>query len=175
MNENISKIWIKIEEIEITIEGNSDFISKQYQEIFVEKTPELSETHPKSKQKGITSKAKSLKSSGTKKKKDTTNEPQKTENKNYSNLLNKLPNKDKVLLVAYYILFSKKGDSFSIREIKNFLNEKGLEIPNPSGFIKDIASRGKIIRQYSKDGHKYYRFTGEGEVYMKDLLAVERK
>lgn len=176
MNENISKIWIKIEEIEITIEGNSDFVSKQYREIFGEKTsPQNKTTHPKSKQKGTTSKAKSLKSSGTKKKKTATSNKPISNQENYSNVLNKLTNRDKVLLTAYYVTFNKKDNVFSIRELIHTFSKKGIEILNVAKVIKETAFEEKIIKPILDNGRKYYYFTKQGKEYMKELLAVEGK
>lgn len=180
MDAKTSKVFIKLGEIEITIEGNADFVTRQFRTIFGVKKPQKDEAlHSNAIKQATTSKAKSSKSAKAKNasKPAASGERQKTPQEMFEEWLKKLSktvtNQDKVLIVGYYILLNKKSDFFSIREIKNFLKEKGIDIPNVTMLIKDISSAEKILRQVLKNGRKFYQFTHEGKQYMKDLLSVK--
>jgi len=171
-----AKIHLRIGEIEITIEGTSDFVSDQYQEIINGTRAKKNETITKiSKSRQKTTRRKSPKSPNTiKKKQPNSNEPPSNQ-ESYNNLLNSLTNREKVLLTAYYITFNRKDNLFSINELRQVLREKGMEILSAAKIIKDNAFEERIIKPILDDGKKYYKFTREGTEYMKELLAVDKK
>ena len=178
MSDNISKIHLKIGEIEISIEGTPEFVAKQYQQM--EKELNLShklsepfeETADKRDETPAAQKAeKSAKTPRTRK------APPKASTKGgFEEWLNRLPkglkNRDKALIAGYFNQLTSTDNVFRVRDMNNTLKANGIKITNPSSLIKNVANSAKIIKQVSRQGRQvYYQFTKEGEKYMNDLLS----
>lgn len=179
MSDNSSKIHLKIGEIEISIEGTPEFVTKQYQQMEQELnlgrkiTDSVQETtgvdqkaeQPETKQAPKSTRAKTTKKASSKT----------LEKEGFEEWLKKLPkglkNRDKALIAGYYNQLLSKDNVFRVRDMNNTLKENGIKITNPSSLIKNVAKSEKIIKQVSRVGRQvYYQFTKEGEKYMNDLL-----
>jgi len=179
MNEkNGSKIHLKVGEIEISIEGTPDFVTKQYQ--IMEKKLNLSEKLTSV--LSVTPEKKEIKSGRkkTSKKATTRKEGEKQSSGDFKEWLKNLPkdlkNKDKALAAGYFNQLNSKNNIFRVRDMNNLLKENGISITNPSSLIKNTARNQKIIRQVSREGRQvYYQFTKEGEKYIKNILPGLKK
>ncbi|MFP4622220.1 MAG: hypothetical protein ACLFM7_12985 [Bacteroidales bacterium] len=181
MSENSSKIHLKIGDIEISIEGNPEFVAKQYQQMEEElnlkqKLGEpFKETSGKKEETPVAEKA-SKPSTAPKTKKASSKASAKED---FSGWLKRLPkglkNRDKALIAGYFNQLNSKDNVFRVRDMNNTLKENGIKITNPSSLIKNVAKSGKIIKQVAREGRQvYYQFTREGEKYMDDLLSVNK-
>lgn len=180
MNENSSKIHVKVGEIEISIEGKPDFVTKQYKEMEKElnlrqKITGTSKETPGRKRTSTTTARKTSKTSQSKKVAST-----KESKDGFSEWLEKLPkglkNKDKALVAAYYNQLNSKKNVFRVRDMNNTLKNHGIKITNPSSLIKNVAKTQKIINQVSREGRQvYYKFTKEGEGYINKLVTAQKR
>jgi hypothetical protein len=173
MDNTSAKINLKIGEIEISIEGSSDFVSEQYDKIenHLKSYSELSEKLIKNKPKKTIEQEKKV------------NEESQSENAENSelpetfgewlSLLKKgTSDTDKALLAGYFNQVKSEGNIFKVREVTADLKEHGVKLANPSNLIKNATKGKKFIFQFSKDGKQAnYRFSRDGESYMKGLLV----
>ncbi len=172
MNENNAKIHLKIGELEFTIEGSPDYVSKQYKEM--EKQLYLRERLT-----GETDTNTSQKPSTNKRPRTTTTKTRKTlqnTTQEFSQWLKKLPkgakNRDKALIAAYFVQQGSKDKVFRVRDMNNVLKKFDIRITNPSSLINNIVKNKNYIRQVSQEGRqKYFQITKEGEKYIKSLLS----
>lgn len=181
MSENSSKLHLKIGEIEISIEGDPEFVAKQYQQMEKELNLKQKLSEPFEEAAGQKEEAPAAKREP---KSPTTPGPKKSPAKaaakeGFDEWLKRLPkglkNRDKALIAGYFNQLKSKDNFFRVRDMNNTLKENGIKITNPSSLIKNVAKSEKIIKQVSRVGRQvYYQFTKEGEKYMNDLLSVHK-
>ncbi|MGM0530715.1 MAG: hypothetical protein ACQER7_05130 [Bacteroidota bacterium] len=190
MSDNSSKIHLKIGDIEISIEGTPEFVSKQYQQMEKELnlgrkiTDSVGETTPAGQEKEPSEAEKAPKSTKTSGAPKTQKAPAKASTKaaakeGFDKWLKKLPkglkNRDKALIAGYFNQLNSRDNVFRVRDMNNTLKENGIKITNPSSLIKNVAKSEKIVKQVSRVGRQvYYQFTREGEKYMNDLLSAKK-
>jgi hypothetical protein len=181
MSDNNSKIHLKIGEIEISIEGTPDFVTRQYQDM--EKELKLKDKLNESlgavaEQKEEDTSAKkaprATKTPGTRK-----TATGKAGTEDFGEWLKRLPkglkNRDKALIAGYFNQLNSGNNVFRVRDMNNTLKRHDIKITNPSSLIKNVAKSQKIIKQVSREGRQvYYQFTKEGEKYMNDLLSAQQ-
>ncbi|MCF8335446.1 MAG: hypothetical protein K9H65_02480 [Bacteroidales bacterium] len=176
MSDNNAKIYVKIGEIEFTIEGSSEYVSSQYKQMANDLNLQqklggaVQQEKPKTKSPQTSKAQKTTSKKGSKE----------TAKEDFSEWLNKLPkdlkNRDKLMVAGYFNQLRSKDNAFRVRDINNTLKDHGIKITNPSSLINNIVKSQKILRQVSREGRqKYYQLTKEGEKYIRDLLAVKGK
>lgn len=165
-----AKIYIKIKDQELTVEGDPTFVSNQ-----VRKTFKLS--HSNSNSLSRSSKNESQNAPPQK----INNEQQNKSNnriiqsvgENFNNWLAQLPSshdtRDRILIAAYFNQINNKGQKFHIPDIKRLFEAHDFSVPNISGFL-DTMEIQKLIFKVSDSTRKGYKFTSEGEQYIKRLL-----
>lgn len=168
-NEN-AKINLKIGQIEISIEGPSDFVASQYDKV---------EAHLKTY---------SEMSSKIVKKDDEENDGEDNADTKggkghklpdtFGEWLNKVPNDtsdtQKAILAGYFIQKSSDQNSFKVREVTKVLKGHSLKLSNPSAFVKNAVDSKKLF-QVSKTGNEsYYRVTRETEESLVQLLKGQK-
>jgi signal recognition particle GTPase len=176
MNGNTTKIHLKVGEIEISIEGNPDFVSKQYREMEKELKlgKKISSGLPEGTEEKEESPAPKKSVKPAQKRKPASKETTKDD---FGAWLQKLPkglkDRDKALVAAYYNQLLSGNNLFRVRDMNNTLKKHEIKITNPSSLIKNVAKSKQIIEQVSREGRQvYYQFTKEGEGYIKDLLSA---
>jgi len=184
--ENNSKINLKVGDIEFTIEGSSDFVTKQYREMekklgIQEKLQGEKSTAPATKQatrkkspgrpkKTDTSKSASSKSATSKSatKKTATNTVASQVSQWMKQVPKKLKNTDKALVAAYLNQLASGANTFKVRDVSNTLKEYGIKVSNPSNLMKNAEKARKLIEEVAREGRQaQYRFTKEGEEYVR--------
>ena len=181
MNENTSKINLKVGEIEISIEGPSEFVTKQYREmekklgIQQRLTPAASnksKTQTGSKQTtrkrtaGRPKKSTSSKAATTTKKEESAQASQ--VNQWMKEVPKKLKNTDKALIAGYLNQLASGSNAFKVRDVSNTLKANNIKVSNPSNLMKNAEQSRKLIEQVAKDGRQaQYRFTKEGVEYVR--------
>lgn len=175
--ENNSKINLKVGDIEFTIEGSSDFVTKQYREM--EKKLGIQDklkgekaataTTPTATTKQATRK----KSPGRPKKKTTTSKSASTTvasqvSQWMKQVPKKLKNTDKALVAAYLNQLASGENTFKVRDVSNTLKEYGIKVSNPSNLMKNAEKARKLIEEVAREGRQaQYRFTKQGEEYVR--------
>ena len=199
MSSNYSKVYVKFGSIEITIEGDDNFVSEQFQNIFNLQNTDNQENFAEAKQKPLSDQqnlsAPSFENeeekdqNKKKKKKQKTKEPVKESTKssvsdkvlnamgtNFEKWLANLPSssetRDKILIAAYYNQAMNSEKKFYMRGIKAIFKEHGITIPNISNFL-DTFEIQKIIAKVADSSRKGYQFTKEGKKYIEDLFAIQ--
>jgi predicted transcriptional regulator len=178
-NENSSRIYLKVGEIEISIEGSPDYVQAQYQQMAKDlNLQQKLQGKPEEKEKPKTKKspqpAKTPKKPPKQETKETTNK------KEFSAWLSKPPksskNNDKILVAGYINQLNSEENTFTIKNINNTLKENGINIKNPSSLINYMIKRKNVIKQVKKEGRQsYYQITKQGEKYLKNLLETKEK
>ena len=174
MEQDKAKIHLKIGEIEFTIEGSPDYVTKQYNEI--QKSLNLRESLTvESEETRNTRPSRRTRTTTTKKKKSLQATTQ-----DFAQWLENLPknlkNRDKVLVAGYFNQLRSKDHIFRVRDINNTLKNQGIKISNPSSLINNIVVSQNIVQQISREGRqKYFQLTKEGEKYIRDLLEAKDK
>ena len=169
MNENNSKINVKVGEVEISIEGPSDFVTKQYREMeeklgIQEKVtgtkPAKSKT-PTRKSTTTKTRKKSAPKAKTSTQADQVGEWMKSVPK-------KLKNTDKALIAAYLNQLASGENTFKVRDVTNTLKSNNIKVSNPSNLMRNAEKARKLIEQVSKVGRQaQYRFTKDGVEYVR--------
>jgi predicted transcriptional regulator len=160
MSENVSRIYVKVGEIEFSIEGNPEYVNEQYQQMA--KDLNLQQKLQGSVQQQEKSKAEK-------------SAPESTI-EDFSEWVKNLPkglkNRDKVLLAAYFNQLRSMNNVFRVRDVNKILKNQGIKITNPSSMINNLAKSQKILQQVSREGRqKYFQITKEGERHIKALLG----
>lgn len=175
--ETPSKINLKIGEIEVSIEGPSDFVSAQYDKIhenlksYVDLTQEVVK-------KTLSHDQNVLKSPETDATINGSNENPAELPESFGEWLSRIPkgtsDTDKALLAGYFTQISVEGKVFKVRDVTKTLKDHGVKLSNPSNLI-GLATKGKkYIFQFSKDGKQVnYRFSRDGEEYIRGLITGE--
>ncbi len=169
MSENTAKINLKIGQIEISIEGTSDFVSKQYDKV---------EAHLK------TYSEMSTKIEVAAPPPDDVKSPE-NNNSNQTPVVNNLPDTfgewlniipketsdtDKAILAGYYQQITSPNKFFRVRDVTKLLKEHSIKLSNPSQFIKTSVDSKKLF-QHSKTGSEAnLKLTRETEEVIKKLL-----
>lgn len=186
MSNNNTRIRLKIRDIEISIEGNPEFVARQYQEMIgrLENKKKLpGDSGQKEKSKPVKTSTKSQKSSKTTKPTHSTKPASPTNLLNtlgfdFGKWLASLPNssetRDKILLAAYFKQTTNSNKKFYMHGIRAILKEYGISVSNISNFL-DTFEIQKIISKVSNSTRKGYKFTKDGEKYIRDLLGVKEK
>lgn len=177
MSENIAKINLKIGEIEISIEGPSEFVSKQYDKVedHLKTYSDLSKTvnqRPKTPAKNseeVKQSNEASSNSGNSELPDSFGE--------YLNIIPKNTTEtDKALLAGFFHQNGSESKIFKVREVSKTLKEHGVKLSNPSFLIKAATKGKKYIFQFSKDGNQAnYKFSRDGEQHMNELLSGTEK
>ena len=173
--ENLSKINLKIGEIEISIEGPTDFVSEQYDKIHanIESYSGLSKKFTKKPSQPMSENKKKVVE-----KAEEVNEEKVVNSElpeSFGEWLIKIPkgtsDTDKALLAGYFTQLSGEGKIFKVRDVTKILKDHGIKLSNPSNLI-NLATKGKkYIFQFSKDGKQAnYRFSRDGEEYIRGLI-----
>jgi hypothetical protein len=167
MSENTAKINLKIGQIEISIEGPSEFVSAQYDKVEAHlKTysemsskillpkPEVGKDNPQQEQLAS----------------DNVNGVPNS----FGEWLNIIPREssdtDKAILAGYFIQKSSDNKTFRTRDVTKLLKEHSINLSNPSVFLKTSIESKKIF-QVSKTGNEAnFRLTRESEDSMNGLL-----
>jgi hypothetical protein len=177
MNEkdNNSKINLKVGDIEFTIEGSSDFVTKQYREM--EKKlgiqDKLKGEKAVSASATTTKQTTRKKSPGRPKKKTTTSKSASTTvasqvSQWMKQVPKKLKNTDKALVAAYLNQLASGENTFKVRDVSNTLKEYGIKVSNPSNLMKNAEKARKLIEEVAREGRQaQYRFTKQGEEYVR--------
>jgi len=174
MEENNARIHLKLGEIEFTIEGSADYVSRQYKEM-------EENLHLKERLTGETGTANQPTSS--KRKRTTTTKKKKSlqaTTQDFTQWLDNLPkdlkNRDKALVAGYFNQLRSKEHVFRVRDINNTLKNQGIKITNPSSLINNLVKTQNILKQVSREGRqKYFQLTKEGEKHIRDLLEAKNK
>lgn len=172
MTENLSKINLKVGQIEISIEGPSDFVSTQYDkvEVHLKSFLELSTKIPAA--KPVISNNNQQDSPEATQKALSGSLPD-----TFGEWLNKIPREtsdtDKAVLAGYFTQITSEQKCFRVRDVTKLLKEHSIKLSNPSTFCKGAVNSKKIF-QHSKTGSESnYRVTRETEKEMKQLLQEE--
>jgi len=175
MSENSpAKINMKIGQIEISIEGPSDFVSSQYDKV---------EAHLKTYSE-LASKIEIPSDAKNDRKGRAHNGVDSKDSANGSNglpdtfgeWLNIIPKEtsdtDKAILAGYFIQIASENKYFRARDVTKLLKEHSIKLSNPSQFLKTSVDSKKIF-QHSKTGSEAnYKLTRETEDTTKQLLKA---
>ena len=202
--ETTSKINLKIGEIEVTIEGTADFVSKQYDKVLEnlesyaglkkaveKKAPQNVQTSPTVEEipevkPTATEEIPEVKPTATEempKVKPTVAEVNDTSTTlpgSFEEYLSKIPKnstaKDIAFLAGYFKQISNPDNTFKVRDITRTIKGLGIKLSNPSNMIGLAAKGGKYISEVSKEGKQTnYHFTEEGNEYVHALLNGKTK
>ena len=190
--EATSKINLKIGEIEVTIEGTADFVSKQYDKVLgnLESYAGIKKSAEKKSQEKeqinlIVDEIPEAKSSAEKTPEEkplVTEVPDANSNLpgSLEEYLSKIPKnstaKDIAFLAGYFKQISNPDNTFKVRDITRTIKGLGIKLSNPSNLIGLAAKGGKYIAEVSKEGKQTnYRFTEEGNDYVHRLLTGKIK
>ncbi len=170
MSDTLAKINLKIGQIEISIEGPSDFVSNQYDKV---------EAHLKTYSE-ISTKIEPLKkivevsqdpnSEGAKGSQNSPNGlPQ-----SFGEWLNIIPKEssdtDKAILAGYFVQITSEKKYFRTRDVTKLLKAHSIKLSNPSVFLRTSIDAKKIF-QVSKTGtESNFKLTRESEEAMQKLL-----
>ena len=168
-NEN-AKINLKIGQIEISIEGPSDFVASQYDKV---------EAHLKTYSEMSSKIIKKVdEDEDASDNSDSGNTGGQKLPDSFGEWLNKVP-KDtsdthKAILAGYFIQKTSEQNSFKVREVTKVLKEHSLKLSNPSLFLKNSVDAKKLF-QVSKTGNEsHYRVTRETEDSLVQLLRGQK-
>ena len=176
MNENNSKINVKVGEVEISIEGPSDFVTKQYREMeeklgiqerITGSKPAKSKTPKTTTRKSATTRA------TTRTKKKTATKAKNSEQAGQvdewmKSVPKKLKNTDKALIAAYLNQLASGDNTFKVRDVTNTLKTHNIKVSNPSNLMRNAEKARKLVEEVSRVGRQaHYRFTKQGVEYVR--------
>lgn len=174
MSTNYSKIYIKIENKEVTIAGSEDFVSEQFQQIFGKEKPVAKPKSTKSntnnkKQPNQKSSSQSTTSLDTVSYRKFLNQLG-TDFNNWLNRLSKFASsRDKILATAYYNQLRRDNQKFYIKDINTAFKKYDINISRVSNFIDTFEIQNFIYK--IDPSKKAYKFTEEGIKYVNNLYA----
>lgn len=169
-----SKINLKIGQIEISIEGPSEFVSQQYDKVeaHLKTYSDISTNLPQQTRNSASESTPNDNSSNSSPQKgsDLTNLPE-----TFGEWLNKIDkgtnDTSKAILAGYYVQTTSASKNFRVREISKILKEHGIKLSNASTFIQNAVKNKKVF-QVSKTGSEaHFKLTREAEDEMKTLLT----
>lgn len=172
-----SKINLKIGQIEISIEGPSEFVSQQYDKVeaHLKTYSEISTKLPSNANTDLNdsmtngNSTNNVANNG----EDLTGLPE-----SFGEWLNKIAkgtsDTSKAILAGYYTQTTSASKNFRVRDISKILKEHGIKLSNASTFIKNAVKNKKVF-QVSKTGSEaHYKLTREAEDEMKILLSSNK-
>lgn len=168
MSENTSRIYLKMGDIEISIEGSPAYVSEQYNQMakdlnLQQKLQGTQEAKPKTK--------KTTQSTKTQKQKPKEQTKKSTTNEWLSNLPQGIKSSDIILLAGYLNQLNSKDHTFRIKDVNNTLKENGIKVSNPSSLINHIVKKKKVINLVKKvKGQNFFQITKEGEKAISNLI-----
>lgn len=172
MNENNSKLNVKVGEVEISIEGPSDFVTKQYREM--EEKLGIQERISGSKlAKSKAPKTTTRKSATTRTKKKAATKAKDTAQVGQvgewmKSVPKKLKNTDKALIAAYLNQLASGDNTFKVRDVSNTIKAHDIKVSNPSNLMRNAEKARKLIEEVSRVGRQaHYRFTKQGVEYVR--------
>lgn len=179
MSENSSRIYLKMGEIEFSIEGSPAYVQEQYKQMAKDLNlqqklqgtsgkQETSETKKRTQPQRSQSQRTQQKSS--KKATETTSAEQ-----DLSQWLSNIPkgtkNNDIILVSGFLNQLKSRDNTFRVRDISNTLKENEIKMTNPSNLLNYILKRKNVIKQVKKErGRNYFQVTNEGEKRILELL-----
>lgn len=174
MSDEKAKIEIKIGEIQIQLEGSSDFVSNQYDKIekHLENYVKLAEGSIQRKNnKEIPSEQNIQESTEIV---DVENSNQNNQPASFGEWLNRVPkgtnDTSKALLAGYFQQLNSEPKSFKSRDVSKILKDHSIKLSNTSQLIKNLVDTKKIF-QVSKTGNESnFRVSRETEIELKGLL-----
>lgn len=174
MPDEKAKIEIKIGDIQIQLEGSSDFVSNQYDKIekHLENYVNLSKGSVKQKiNQEIPSKPNNQESTENLAVADSS---QNSQPETFGEWLNRVPkgtnDTSKALLAGYFQQLNSEPKSFRSRDVSRILKDHSIKLSNTSQFIKSLVDSKKIF-QVSKTGNESnFRVSRETEAELKELL-----
>lgn len=170
MSDNTAKINLKIGQIEISIEGPSEFVSSQYDKVEAHlKTysemsskivPPKDDTPPEDQSNQDTKQQQQSNSNGL---------PE-----TFGEWLNVIPKEtsdtDKAILAGYFTQITSATKTFRAREVTKLLKEHSIKLSNPSQFLKTSVDAKKIFQNSKTGSEANYKLTRETEENMVKLL-----
>jgi len=175
MSTNYSKIYVKFGAIAITIEGDEDFVSKRFQEIFGGETSSVKKSDSNAdndipSRKPAPQITPSLATINYNKFMNRYG----TDFKNWLARLSKYAsNRDKILAAAYYSQLMRSNRKFHIDDISTVMEKHGIEIRRISNFIDTFKIQGFIDEAPGFQKKQSYRFTYKGIRYVNNLYAAK--
>jgi hypothetical protein len=173
MDDLKAKLQIKIGEIEISLEGDSEFVSQHYDK--VEKQLEaflvLSNSINSSKANISDNPASSSVSID---EQETVEVSDSLLHNSFGEWLNVIPREtsdtDKALLAGYYTQVNNEAGTFRSRDVSKLLKEHSIKLSNVSVFVKNLEKTKKTF-QHSKSGSEAnYKVSRTTEEELKKLL-----
>ena len=181
MADNVAKINIKVGELEISIEGPSEFVSNHYEKVKSELSglSELGRGAAPEAAAPAAAPVRTGKGPGRpRKNKDAPVKarPISKAGKGFSMWLSVLPTKltavDTSLLAGYYVQMHAKSKTFKVREVSRLLKENGIRLTNPSASIKRGVEQKRIVADGKLGNQVIYKFTKTGNKAMDEILQA---
>ena len=180
MATNYAKIYIKIKDQELTVEGDPTFVANQVRKTFQSSHSQSVRKKAKNNSKNLLSRSSTNTSQKAPSQKTNNEQPSESGNhiiqsvgENFNNWLGQLPSshdtRDRILIAAYFNQIHNKGQKFHTPDIRRLFEAYDLSVPYISGFL-DTMEIQKLIFKVSDSTRKGYRFTSQGEQYVKRLL-----
>ena len=172
MSEQNAKLEIKIGEIQIQLEGSTDFVSQHYDKIEkqLETLVKISKESAKS--------SKQHPESSTEHKQNVDNKEQAKEilAKSFGEWLNIIPrdtsDTDKALLAGYYTQLNSDSKTFKSRDVSKLLVEHSIKLSNVSQFVKSLANSKKTFQDSKTGNEANYKVSRATEEELKSLLNL---
>lgn len=170
---DIAKINLKIGQIEISIEGPSDFVSNQYDKVeahlktYSDISVKLPVDKPDNKNDNNDDSAEASSKGGG----DAATES----SDSFGEWLSKIPkgtnDTSKAILAGYYTQVTSAAKNFRVRDVTKILKDHGIKLSNPSSLLKNAVDSKKIF-QVSKTGTEaHYKLQREAQDEMNQLLG----
>lgn len=172
MSEQNAKLEIKIGEIQIQLEGSTDFVSQHYDKIEkqLETLVKISKESAKS--------SKQHPESNTEHKQHVDNKEPAKEilAKSFGEWLNIIPHDtsdtDKALLAGYYTQLNSDSKTFKSRDVSKLLVEHSIKLSNVSQFVKSLANSKKTFQDSKTGNEANYKVSRATEEELKSLLNL---
>ena len=174
MNENNVKLEIKIGEIEIQLEGDSEFVSKHYDKIekHLETYVRISNSAKKQSPAPIENNNPSEQND---KPIEEVEISQSILNKSFGEWLNIIPKEtsdtDKALLAGYYTQINSGAGTFRSRDVSKLLKEHSIKLSNVSVFVKNLEKTKKTFQESKKGSEANFKVSRTTEEELKKLLS----
>lgn len=175
MDEKKAKLQIKIGQIEINLEGESDFVSQHYDK--VEKQLETFLKLSDSIKKQTVSNVENSNSDSGQKSQDSIETVVVSESilkKAFGEWLNIIPREtsdtDKALLAGYYTQVNTDAGTFRSRDVSKLLKEHSIKLSNVSVFVKSLEKTKKTFQDSKTGNEANYKVSRTTEEELKKLL-----
>lgn len=167
-----AKINLKIGQIEISIEGPSEFVSEQYDkiEVHLKTFSELSSNLPEEIQSSSNNNFSIEEQISPAPMTESNGLPD-----SFGEWLNKIEKGTsdtlKAILAGYFIQTTTAAKNFRVRDVSKILKEHGIKLSNPSTFLKGAVTSKKIFQVSKTGAEAHYKLTREAEEEMKQILT----